>query len=326
MRSVRTAFTLIELLVVIAIIAILIGLLLPAVQKVREAAARAKCQNNLKQIGISWHNHHDTYQIFPTGGAHWGFIPDFIATGSPRSAGRGPQSQRAGWAFQILPYLEQENLYRGTGATTVTEARAIVARTPVIMYSCPSRGSPRTVQWSDSYRPSFELTRAQTDYVANAGAPSPLTTRNGIVQGRWDPNARDPNDQPYVDPTFGAGFPTPLTVNTAAILDGLSNTLMVSEKRIDRTLLGQPQTNYNNGYATGLDNDTCALHSPRPRADVPLDAAPIAGGQEFGSSHSDGMNALLADGSVRFLSYAISPTTFTRVCEIADGQVLGTDW
>src|SRR5262249_2640776 len=103
-RSCRTrrAFTLIRLLVVIPIIAIPIGLLLPAVQKVREAAARAQCQNNLKQIGLAFHNHHDTLKMFPTAGD---------GTDKPRTfSGSAPatyQDQVWGWPYQILPYLEQ---------------------------------------------------------------------------------------------------------------------------------------------------------------------------------------------------------------------------
>jgi prepilin-type processing-associated H-X9-DG protein len=145
------------------------------------------------------------------------------------------------------------------------------------------------------------------------------------VQGRWDPTARDPNDLPYADPTFGPGFPTPVGVRTATVADGLSNTLLVSEKRIDRSQLGQPQTNDNNGYATGLDNDTCALHTPPPRRDLPADPTAHTG-NDFGSSHADGMNAVLADGSVRLVRYSITPTTFVRLCEVSDGQVLGNDW
>src|SRR6195952_2826586 len=100
----RQGFTLIELLVVIAIIAILIGLLVPAVQKVREAAARAQCQNNLKQLGLAIHNHHDVYKVLPTGGTNpWATVSMASAT-----IPDGPAKQTCGWGYQILPYIEQK--------------------------------------------------------------------------------------------------------------------------------------------------------------------------------------------------------------------------
>src|SRR5262249_54373109 len=104
----RKAFTLIELLVVIAIIAILLGLLLPAVQKVREAAARAQCQNNLKQIGLAFQSHHDVYQMFPSGGWDETAPPNYI-NGQPATL----QQQQAGWGFQVLPFIEGANAWRG---------------------------------------------------------------------------------------------------------------------------------------------------------------------------------------------------------------------
>src|SRR5262245_41827572 len=133
MQNKRRGFTLIELLVVIAIIAILIALLVPAVQKVREASNVAQCKNQLKQIGLAWHNHHETFKVFPSGGGHWAASDSRTKTRTGVPADYNDQVW--GWAYQILPFIEQEALWSH-------KSDAAITATSVVTYYCPSFRGP----------------------------------------------------------------------------------------------------------------------------------------------------------------------------------------
>ncbi len=296
MRHPRTSssprgFTLIELLVVIAIIAILIALLLPAVQQAREAARRTQCKNNLKQLAIAFHNHHDTNGFLPSGGHHWSNAPDYNSNGSPEVAPR----QRAGWGFQVLPYIEQGNLWEGSGMANNDDRQRQAISTPIAGLHCPSRRSaaahPSTGSW---YGPSGNYEHAQTDYAGCVGSDA-----NGVI-------IRTNNDQ------------TGRVLAFRDISDGTSNTFAVGEKRLNINLLGQYQGDDNEGYTSGWDHDVIRRSNREPRPDPRTGSGDL----RFGSSHPGGLHAMFTDGAVHFISYTVDNNTFRDLGYRNDGNVI----
>ncbi len=200
MPRLRSAFTLIELLVAIAIIAVLIALLVPAVQKVREAAARQYCQNNLKQMGLACHNFHDAYKKLP---------PGYMATGAYRD-GSGDTSPGWGWASLLLPFLEQDNLFRQLDVHTPIESarNASAIRTLVAGFLCPSDLVP-------------ENAFAVPDAFGKALAQAAPTSYAACVGG----------DESDTSGAAGLGiFYRNSATRFGDILDGTSNTIMIGER------------------------------------------------------------------------------------------------
>lgn len=307
----RGAFTLIELLVVIAIIAILIGLLLPAVQKVREAAARMKCQNNLKQLAIAVHSYHDANQQIPpnakTIGYSWG--ADSTYGGATTWT----------WIARILPYIEQGNLAtlynipNGTlgGAYTGVAGQGISASIPTLQ--CPSSTDQPTA----------------SDWPNVGGILMGSTNYRGVSGSNWGwgsfQNAGPSGNTNGLDAGDGIFYRTDgnRKLTLVGITDGTSNTLMIGEDThgYDQHCGGWAYPNY---VAA-----TCAI--PLNYNDGPPGSPSPGYGDwpnrySFHSQHTNGGNFALADGSIRFVNNSISLATYRAASTCTGSDMLGSDW
>jgi prepilin-type N-terminal cleavage/methylation domain-containing protein/prepilin-type processing-associated H-X9-DG protein len=316
----RRGFTLIELLVVIAIIAVLIGLLLPAVQKVREAASRAKCQNNLKQLGLAMHNYHDAYGKL-----------------APQTANNGNSCCYGTWQMAVLPFVEQDNLWRlyqnygnvnGTKQTYEQNGNLLVTSVRLPTFTCPS-DTPNTAKSGTYNGVKYFIT--QHNYLVNVG-------NIDYSQG---------GDAPLPDLpaglTFrGAPFSRKTQFRLTDISDGTSNTLMAAEVNQGQgqdfrgltwwaegsgfTVYRTPNSPLPDYIANGKGAPGCVPTSQNAmNADCQAFPTPNPNWNVFTarSRHTGGVNVALCDGSVRFVGNTIDWNVWQAVGTSQGGEVIG---
>ncbi len=314
----RGGFTLIELLVVIAIIAVLIGLLLPAVRKVREAASRTQCANNLKQIALACHGYHDVNNALPPS----------------RLDHRGGIT----WAVHLLPYIEQDNFFKQWDVSRLyydqglnVAAGDAIRATPVKTYFCPSRRAPGQLSRSGD-RPDTPFAGSRSlysgsvgDYAACIGNDTAPETSGIAGQGGNGSFSVALIPWVYIRPVRAGGPPGILGAQRSMtsfsnITDGLTNTLFIGEKHLR---LGQDGNGGSEGDGSIYNGDILQFASRAAGTRNPLALSPTERFRtQFGSHHPGVCQFSFGDGSVRAIPVTISPSVLDILAQRNDGRVL----
>ena len=308
-RHSNPAFTLIELLVVIAIIAILIGLLLPAVQKVREAAARAQCTNNLKQLGLACHNHNDTYGGLP-------YCPYNPGLGGALTLTVRPWAAAHGWTVDLLPFIEQQNVYNiyNLNAPWSGPLNSVAIATKIKVFVCPS--APGGDQSGARFIP---LDRGPLDYIALFDV-NPVAAPYVGFTVPWDPTGVG---------ALGRNIRRPLT----SITDGTSNTFLLVEdagrnqhwimgKYVGQNVFAGPESGAWANPFLGACFDWLWGWNPATNTRGGPCAVNCHNGGDIYAFHVGGANVLLADGSVHFLNSSTPLGVVVELMTRSGGEVI----